>query len=91
MSLLAAAGIALLAGCSNSHVDTAKVRASLQSIDNAYKPDVELAMAAIDAGKYKEALMPLRKIAVGAKLDKDQQKIVKDTLKKVEIHIAKGE
>jgi hypothetical protein len=80
-----------LVGCSNSNIDTAKVRAALQSIDAAQKEQLEMALAAIDAGKYKDALLPLRKIGLGTKLDKDQNKIVRDTLSKVQIKIAKGQ
>ena len=50
-----------------------------------------MALSAIDAGKYKEALLPLRKIAFGAKLNKDQSKILKDTLTTVQAKIARGQ
>jgi hypothetical protein len=79
-----------LVGCSNSNVDTAKVRAALQSIDAGQKEQLELALTSIDAGKYKDAVLPLRKIAFGAKLDPDQTKLVKETLAKVQAKIAKG-
>ncbi len=90
-TLVAVASVAFLAlaGCSNSNIDTAKVRAGLQSIEPAQKAELEVALSAIDAGKYKDALLPLRKIAFGAKLDKNQSKILKDTLKKVQTKIAK--
>jgi len=92
-TLVAVASLAFLTlvGCSNSNVDTAKVRAALQSLEPGQKEQLELALSAIDAGKYKDALLPLRKIAFGAKLDKDQSKILKDTLDKVQIKIAKGQ
>ena len=92
-TLVAVASLAFLTlvGCSNSNVDTANVRAALQSLEPGQKEQLELALSAIDAGKYKDALLPLRKIAFGAKLDKDQSKILKDTLDKVQIKIAKGQ
>ena len=92
-TFFAVAMLALLtqAGCSNPNVDTAKVRAALQSIEPAQKEQLEVALTAIDAGKYKAAILPLRKIAFGAKLDKDQNAILKDTLAKVQAKVAKGE
>jgi uncharacterized lipoprotein NlpE involved in copper resistance len=80
-----------LVGCSNPNVDTAKVRAALQSIAADQKVQLEMALSAIDAGKYKEALLPLRKVAYGAKLDKNQIQIVQDTIEKVRAKIAKGQ
>jgi hypothetical protein len=93
LTFVAVAGLAFLAlvGCSNPNVDTAKVRAGLQSIGADQKVQLELALSAIDAGKYKEALLPLRKIAFGAKLNKDQSKILKDTLTTVQAKIARGQ
>jgi hypothetical protein len=93
LTLVAVAGLAFLAlvGCSNPNVDTAKVRADLQSIGADQKVQLEMALSAIDAGKYKEALLPLRKVAYAAKLDKKQTKIVKDTIEKVRAKIARGQ
>jgi hypothetical protein len=93
LTLIAVASFACLAlvGCSNPNVDTAKVRASLQSIGPDQKAQLELALSAIDAGKYNEALLPLRKVAYSAKLDKDQIKLVKDTIEKVRAKIARGQ
>src|SRR5271166_1931811 len=88
------AGLVLLAltGCSNSKIDTAQVRSSLQpALDAGQKEQLEMALGAIDAGKYKDALLPLRKIAFGAKLDNDQGKLLKSTLEKVQVNIAKGQ
>jgi uncharacterized lipoprotein NlpE involved in copper resistance len=91
-TLVAVASFAFLAlvGCSNN-IDTAKVRAGLQSIGGDQKAQLEMALSAIDAGKYNDALLPLRKVAYGAKLDKTQIKIVKDTIEKVRAKIAKGQ
>ena len=92
-TLVAVASVALLTlvGCSNPNVDTAKVRDALQSIAPEQKAQLELALTAIDAGKYKEAVLPLRRVAFGAKLDKSQRKILENTMAKVKAKIAKGE
>jgi hypothetical protein len=92
-TLVAVASFAFLTlvGCSNPNIDTAKVRAGLQSIEADQKVQLEQALTAIDAGKYKEALLPLRKVADGAKLDKTQRKIIVDTIAKVRDKIARGQ
>jgi hypothetical protein len=92
-TLVAVACVAFLAlvGCSNPNVDTAKVRAALQSIGETQKAQLEMALSAIDAGKFSDALPPLRSVAYGAKLDKKQRKIIEDTLAKVRAKIAKGQ
>ena len=92
-TLVAVASLAFLAlvGCSNPNVDTAKVRAGLQSIGADQKVQLEMALTAIDAGKYKEALLPLRKVANTAKLDKAQTKLLARTIAKVRAKIAKGQ
>ena len=78
-----------LVGCSDQNVDTAKLRAALQSLDGAQKAQLELALSDIDSGKYKEAVLPLRKIGFGAKLTKEQAKILQDTMTKVQAKAAK--
>jgi hypothetical protein len=91
-TLVAVASLAFLTllGCSNSKIDTAKVRAALQpALDGGQNEQLDLALSDIDAGKYKDAVLPLRKLAFGAKFDKDQSKLLKDTLNKVQIKIAK--
>ena len=93
LTLVAVASLAFLAlvGCSNPNVDTAKVRAGLQSIGADQKVQLELALSAIDAGKYNEALLPLRKVAYTAKLDKAQTKLLARTIAKVRAKIARGQ
>jgi hypothetical protein len=92
-TFFAVACLVLLAvvGCSNGNVDTAKVRAALQTLNAGQKEQLELALTAIDAGKFHDAVLPLRKIALGAKLDPDQVKLVKDTVAKVQAKVAKGQ
>jgi hypothetical protein len=92
-TLFAVASLAFLTlvGCSNPNVDTAKVRNALQSLGPDQKAQLELALTAIDAGKYKDALLPLRKVAYGAKLDKSQIKLLEKTIAKVRAKIAKGQ
>jgi predicted negative regulator of RcsB-dependent stress response len=79
----------LLVGCSNPNVDTAKVRAAMQGINPAQMAVLDQALAAIDAGKYKDALMPLRQVAYNAKMDKKQAKVLEETIGKVRAKIAK--
>jgi len=92
-TLVAVASLAFLAlvACSNPNVDTAKVRAAFDSIDAGQKVQLDQALSAIDAGKYNEALQPLRTVAFGAKLDPKQRKIIEETIAKVRAKIAKGQ
>ncbi len=86
---MASALLLVVGGCSNNNIDTAKVRAAFQSgLDQGQKDQLEIALADIEAAKYKDALLPLRKVAFGAKLDSSQRKILKDTMEKVQRKIA---
>jgi hypothetical protein len=93
LTLVAIVSLAFLGlvGCSNPNVDTAKVRAAMQSIKPEDKIQLEMALSAIDAGKFEDALLPLRKVADGVKLDKDQRKIIVDTMAKVRAKITQGQ
>jgi hypothetical protein len=71
------------AGCSNHNIDTAKVRAAFPSIDGDAKEQLETGLSAVDAGNYVAAVKPLEKASYEMKMDKDQRKILQDTLKKV--------
>jgi hypothetical protein len=75
-------------GCSNKDIDTAKIRTAMQSLEEGQKAQLEAGLTAIEAGKYKDALLPLRKVAFGAKLSKDQGKLLKDTMDKLQAKIA---
>jgi outer membrane murein-binding lipoprotein Lpp len=88
---VASLAVLTLAGCSNPNVDTAKVRAALQSISPDAKAQLEVALSDIDAGKFKDAYLPLRKVANSAKLDGNQRKILADTITKVRAKIAHGQ
>jgi hypothetical protein len=92
-TFIAVASVAFLTvvGCSNSNIDTAKVRAALQSVEPAQKELLEQSLTAIDAGKYKDAYPPLRKFAFSTKLTVDQNKIIKDTMARLQAKIAKGQ
>ena len=79
------------AGCSNPNVDTAKVRKVMQGITPEEVPRLEEALSDIDAGKYQEALMPLRRVAYAAKLNKAQTKMLEETIAKVRAKISKGQ
>jgi hypothetical protein len=76
-------------GCSNSNIDTAKVRAAFPSIDGDAKAQLEQALAAIDARDYVAAVKPLEKAAYEIKLDKKQREILEDTLKKARAQAAR--
>jgi len=91
-TLVAILGFAFLTvvGCSNK-IDTAQIRAALQSIAPPQKAQLETALTAIDAGNYKDALMPLRKVAFGAKLNQDQAKLINSTIAKVRAKINQGQ
>jgi hypothetical protein len=52
---------------------------------------LEVALSDIDAGKFKDAYLPLRKVANSAKLDGNQRKILADTITKVRAKIAHGQ
>jgi cellobiose-specific phosphotransferase system component IIA len=77
------------AGCSNSNIDTAKVRAAFPSIDGDAKAQLEQALAAIDASNYAAAVKPLEKAAYEIKMDKNQREILTDTLKKARAKAAR--
>jgi hypothetical protein len=81
------AGVALICvcamGCSNHNIDTAKVRAAFPSIDGDAKAQLETGLSAIDSSNYVAAVKPLEKAAYEIKMDKNQRKILEDTLKKV--------
>ncbi|MGP8198491.1 MAG: hypothetical protein ACLQU4_03190 [Limisphaerales bacterium] len=93
LTLVAIVSFAFLGvvGCKDIKIDTAQVRAGLQSLGDAQKVQLEVALTAIDGGRYKDALLPLRKVAFSAKLDSNQRKILGDTIAKVRAHIDKGQ
>jgi hypothetical protein len=76
-------------GCSNPNVDTAKVRAAMQGLPPEQMALLNQAMADIDAGKFKEAFQPLRQLGYAAKLNKDQSKVLQETIGKVRVKMAK--
>ena len=93
LKFLAVAGLVALTvvGCTNTTIDPAKVRAACASVDPSQKAKLEQGLKAIEAGKYNDALLPLREFAFGAKLDKSQVEIINDTIAKVRIKIAQTE
>jgi len=76
-------------GCSNSNIDTAKVRAAFASVQGDPKMQLETALAAIDATNYVAAVAPLEKAAYELKMDTNQREILMDTLKKVRAKAAR--
>lgn len=79
----------LAAGCSNSNIDTARVRAAFPSITGDGKAQLETALGAIDASNYAAAVKPLEKAAYEIKMDKNQRVILEDTLQKVRAKAAR--
>jgi hypothetical protein len=77
------------AGCSNSAIDTAKVRAAFASVQGDARVQLDTGLAAIDASNYVAAVPPLEKAAYELKMDKNQRDILKDTLKKVRAKAAR--
>lgn len=75
--------------CSNSKINTAKVRAAFPALDGDAKVQLEQGLAAIDASNYVAAVKPLEKAAYEIKLDKNQRVILEDTLKKVRAKAAR--
>jgi hypothetical protein len=85
ISLAVAAGLvgAAAAGCSNSNIDTAKVRAAFASVQGDPKAQLDTALSAIEASNYVAAVAPLEKASYELKMDKNQREILMDTLRKV--------
>jgi hypothetical protein len=88
---LLVAGLVCVAvvGCSNSNIDTGKVRAAFPSLAGDAKAHLDQALAAIDAGNFVAAVPPLEKAAYEIKMDKDQRKLLEDTLKKARVKAAR--
>jgi len=76
-------------GCSNSNIDTAKIRAAFPSVGGDAKVQLEQGLAAIDASNYVAAVKPLEKAAYEIKMDKNQRIILEDALKKVRVKAAR--
>jgi hypothetical protein len=77
------------AGCSNSKIDTTKVRAAFASVQGDAKAQLDTALAAIDQSNYVAAVAPLQKASYELKMDKAQREILTDTLKKVRANAAR--
>jgi hypothetical protein len=75
-------------GCSNSNIDTAKIRAAFPSVGGDAKLQLEQALAAIDSSNYVAAVKPLEKASYEIKMDKNQRIILEDALKKVRVKAA---
>ena|ERR1700728_3404191 len=75
-------------GCSNSNIDTVKIRAAFPSVGGDAKVQLEQALAAIDSSNYVAAVKPLEKAAYEIKMDKNQRVMIEDALKKVRVKAA---
>ncbi len=89
ISIFAIAGLIgwVAPGCSEKKIDTAKVRSTFQA--TSVKDNIEQACQMIDTSNYVGAIKQLKKIAYTAKLDKDQQLVLQDTLDWVQAKAAK--
>ena len=72
-----------LTGCSNQEIDTAKLQSAFQSVTPEARAQLDQAVAAINAGKFSEALPALQHVAYAAKMNKDQRLILEDAIRKV--------
>jgi|GEM_PF-5875986 len=73
----------LVCGCSDSEIHVDKVRTAFQNLPPEQKATLEEGLGDISSNNYAAAVKPLRSLALNAKLDKDQIKILNDTMKKV--------
>jgi cytochrome c-type biogenesis protein CcmH/NrfG len=88
--MVCAMACVVLVGCSDSTLDTAKIRVAMQSVGEGPKAQLESALTDIDAGKYKDALPLLRNFAYSAKLNSSQRKLIESTIAKVRAKAAQG-
>ena len=72
------------AGCSNREIDIPKLQTAFQSAAPDVRASLDKGVAAINAGKFSEALPALQHVAFAAKMSKEQRLILTDTIKKVE-------
>ena len=84
--LMLAAGLVAwgATGCSNQAIDTAKLQGAFQSATPEARAYLDKGVAAINAGKYSDALPALRHVAFIATMSKEQRLILSDAIKKVE-------
>jgi hypothetical protein len=70
-------------GCSNQEIDTAKLQSAFQSAPPEVRAYLDKGVAAIQAGKFTEALPALQHAAYAAKMSQEQRLILNDAIKKV--------
>ena len=70
-------------GCSNREIDTAKLQSAFQSAPPEVRAYLDKGVAAIQAGKFTEALPALQHAAYAAKMSQEQRLILNDAIKKV--------
>ena len=71
------------AGCSNQEIDTAKLQGAFQAALPEVRAQLDQGVAAINAGKFSEALPALQHVAYAAKMNKEQRLLLLDAIKKV--------
>ncbi len=70
-------------GCSNQEIDTAKLQSAFQSAAPEARPFLDQGIAAIQAGKFAEALPALQRFAYAAKMSEEQRVLLNDAIRKV--------
>jgi hypothetical protein len=75
------------AGCSSREVDTVKLKQAFQSADPAVRAELDKGLAALAATNYAAALPVFKHIAYASKLTKEQDKILVDSIKKLQARV----
>ena len=70
-------------GCSNREIDIPKLQSAFQSAEPDVRARLDQGIAAIQAGKFSEALPVLQHVAYAAKMSKAQRLILEDAIRKV--------
>jgi len=70
-------------GCSNHDIDIPKLQTAFQTVEPDVRATLDKGVAAIQAGKYSDALPALQHVAFAAKMTKEQRLILEDAIKKV--------
>jgi hypothetical protein len=70
-------------GCSNREIDIAKLQSAFPSATPEVRAQLDQGIAAINAGRFAEALPALQHVAYEAKMSKEQRLILEDAIRKV--------
>ncbi len=70
-------------GCSNREIDIPKLQSAFQSAEPDVRARLDQGIAAIQAGKFSEALPALQHVAYAAKMSKAQRLLLEEAIRKV--------